>query len=393
MYKNDGAPMGLLVHAWFLTALVATWFAYAHIAAVLIPVSGWLLMIFRNRLASARVEPAEPESELTDTNIFNRIGSLADKIHEDSEVQINIVKSDISTAAENLTHFFEEISSKADDQRTKVTKVTEMLHSDNSEESLSIREFVTLTNDYLSDFLSILGNVREHRQLIEEKLDLTSGQIEEITELLRGVKTIADQTNLLALNAAIEAARAGSAGRGFAVVADEVRNLSKNSSELSDQISGLVVDAQETMRATRTQVSDAAEVDLESAEKAQSHLSVLEKQLQALQELDTFIDSTVTHCEVTAGEISALSEEAVRCLQFEDISRQCLERVANSSRVNGDVLSSIGQSFSQVSINQQVLEIQEFESALDSAIEEVSLPAAVSRGIAEDKGEDDIEFF
>ena len=60
--------------------------------------------------------------------------------------------------------------------------------------------------------------------------------IEQVNNLLEGIKQIADQTNLLALNAAIESARAGEHGKGFAVVADEVRKLAEESSKIVKDI-------------------------------------------------------------------------------------------------------------------------------------------------------------
>jgi methyl-accepting chemotaxis protein len=65
------------------------------------------------------------------------------------------------------------------------------------------------------------------------KLDESSTGIAQIT---RTINNIAEQTNLLALNATIEAARAGDAGRGFAVVAGEVKELSRETSQATDDI-------------------------------------------------------------------------------------------------------------------------------------------------------------
>ncbi|MCR5607266.1 MAG: HAMP domain-containing protein [Treponema sp.] len=60
--------------------------------------------------------------------------------------------------------------------------------------------------------------------------------VEEITDKIGMIDTIAKQTNLLALNAAIEASRAGEAGKGFAVVASEIRKLAEKCQSASAEI-------------------------------------------------------------------------------------------------------------------------------------------------------------
>jgi len=88
---------------------------------------------------------------------------------------------------------------------------------------------------------------------------------QEIGDITRSVSDISDQTNLLALNAAIEAARAGDHGRGFAVVADEVRSLAERSEKSAQDVRGIVVTIQETMRATAGSVRAAAETAVAEA--------------------------------------------------------------------------------------------------------------------------------
>jgi methyl-accepting chemotaxis protein len=74
-------------------------------------------------------------------------------------------------------------------------------------------------------------------------------QAASIGDIIKAVVRIADQTNLLALNAAIEAARAGKHGKGFAVVADEVRTLAETSEKSAKQISDLVGQIQQEVKA------------------------------------------------------------------------------------------------------------------------------------------------
>jgi len=76
-----------------------------------------------------------------------------------------------------------------------------------------------------------IKKLAEEVQSSTHSISELQGSVEDISNVLSVINTIADQTNLLALNAAIEAARAGEHGRGFSVVADEVRNLASKTQE------------------------------------------------------------------------------------------------------------------------------------------------------------------
>ncbi|MGB0835964.1 MAG: methyl-accepting chemotaxis protein [Psychrobium sp.] len=206
---------------------------------------------------------------------------------------------------------------------------------------LSMHEFLDESSRLTNEFVQVVVNNSKQSLKTLSHIDNMVEQVDSIFSLLHNVEGLANRTNLLALNASIEAARAGEVGRGFAVVADEVRSLSISSSELNEQIRGKISGAKVTIESLRSGVEEMASADMSQTFETQSKINEMTGKMGLISR--NMEDSLV--------ELAAMSEEmdvavsnAVRSLQFEDMTSQALASIST----NIDQFEALSQELHEV---------------------------------------------
>ncbi|MCL2741808.1 MAG: methyl-accepting chemotaxis protein [Oscillospiraceae bacterium] len=74
---------------------------------------------------------------------------------------------------------------------------------------------------------------------IARNLQCFESEIKKIDTVSSKIKGISRKTQMLSINAAIEAAHASNTGKGFGVVAEEIGNLSKQTTECTDEVNDI----------------------------------------------------------------------------------------------------------------------------------------------------------
>lgn len=225
----------------------------------------------------------------------------------------------VGDAVQKLGQSFEGLNRESRSQAELMSGV--VAHRGKGSGAGNVREFSDEARQLMERMATALGQVSSQSGMTVQQIDEMSKKLDGMFVLLEDVKTIADQTNLLALNAAIEAARAGEAGRGFAVVADEVRSLSQRSNTFNEQIRGLALGAREAVSTVRATVSAMSQRDGSLSDDAHSGTARLIGHVETLNET---LGNTLQQAQGSAQRISHAVAEAVRALQFEDITSQAL---------------------------------------------------------------------
>ena len=305
-----------------------------NIFSIVIIILSWLINSYLICKLNIKELSGLPNSN---NNTENKTGEMSAKITELSDLtksEMSMLKESVEQvntlvldAVSGLGSSFTTLSHETRSQEQLIMSlITNMSGSDDDSGTITIKQFADETDEILNYFVKNIIDVSKESMVMVHTIDDMVINMNEIDKLLADTKTIADQTNLLALNAAIEAARAGEAGRGFAVVASEVRDLSVRSNQFNERIKAAVYRAVEDMGKAQTIISDIASKDMSIAMKSKNRV---DEMLSSLSDMNLFIANKL-------GEVSSITESietgvngAVQSLQFEDITRQLCEYIAN----------------------------------------------------------------
>lgn len=224
-------------------------------------------------------------------------------------------------AIRDLMNAFNRMNEQSQRQAQAVASVVSQTGRGGGGGTLDVRQFAQRAGTLMEQLVQTMTEATRQSAASVQRIDSMVKHLDAIFELLGDVKTIADQTNLLALNAAIEAARAGEAGRGFAVVAEEVRNLSERSTNFNEQIRKLVFSSKDAVAQVRETVGLVANRDSDTTDRAKTEVT---RWMADMEGLNMNLNEAMGAVAGCGENIRKAVDEAVRCLQFEDIATQAL---------------------------------------------------------------------
>lgn len=321
-----------------------------------------------NRTVDELTETLDYEALIIDQEVTRVDGILADAVSVMSSSFLRL--NDLSQKQREMA---EEVIQRTENQ---------------DEEGVNMEAFIRETSGTLNKFVKTMIETSRSSLDTVQQIDDMVEQLDGIFSLISNVEDLASETNLLALNASIEAARAGEAGRGFAVVAGEVRNLSISSSELNSQIREHIEKAKSTISNLRESAVKIASTDMSETIATKEHMGEM---LGEMAGLNTFLSERVEGLSALGGEIGIATEEAVRSLQFQDITSQALA----SMHHNIGALNKISEASSRVIVRGELAPIAMAELCeICIAIRDEALQRNNGRTVSQqDMDEGEIELF
>lgn len=255
-------------------------------------------------------------------------------------------------------------------------------------EGVNIQDFIHDTSLLLEEFVAVIINTSKQSLSTLNHIDDMVVQLDAIFKLLESVEGLAKRTNLLALNASIEAARAGEVGRGFAVVAAEVRNLSSASADLNNQIRGVIDGSKETIEILRSSVEEMASSDMTKTLEAKAKISDM---TETVGDINGHMQDTIDGLSAISDGMDEAVANAVRSLQFEDITTQALQSVSG----NIEKFNEISIELKMLSQNEESIESQlEHIRAVCGSVREEAAKVKKHRTVSQhDMEEGEVELF
>ncbi len=357
------------------------------------------------QLLMVDASPSQTKSEVVtqatagvDPELQHAMSEVSQTLVHDAMIvnqEISRVDGLIKEAVALMSESFHNMHDLASRQAQLTSEIISQTHEDDipaeevDAQAFSIQSFILETGKTLDQFVQIMVDVSKNSLETVHHIDDMVEKLDGIFGLIENVEGLASQTNLLALNASIEAARAGEAGRGFAVVADEVRTLSINSAQLNNQIREEIGSAKETIEILRSTVGSMASTDMSDTIGTKEKMGVM---LEHMSNMNHFLNEKVLEISHIGDQLSGTVDNAVRSLQFEDISSQAL----SSMEHNVNSLNEISSLITNVVTPQLEVDQQAAQQCMDrcKALRAEAQQRNDGRTVAQnDMEEGDVELF
>ncbi|MDB6141904.1 MAG: Methyl-accepting chemotaxis protein [Pseudomonas sp.] len=241
-----------------------------------------------------------------DSSVLLALRELLSGVLPQWRKQIELARSQTTSAADGLTHKFVAMSQ----QMTNTIAL-----SSDADSNQGVFEVIRNAQIELPKAIGVLDSTRADREHFLAQVHTLGDFVDELFSMAEDVAKIASQTNLLSLNAAIEAARAGESGRGFSVVADEVRKLSTLSGATGGRITEKVRVMGSSIRGVIEQAGQVAETEQVMVREVGGIVS------QVLGELGLGVaqlEQRIALLEHSSREVEHTVSEVLVDLQFQD---------------------------------------------------------------------------
>lgn len=258
-----------------------------------------------------------------------------------AEVQkrtIEALKAELSQTSDlvevntlELSRKFRGLAETALDQSRRVEEIVTLAASlDIDGKKVPLDEVVNNMQQLILDMVNNIVDLSKKAMKMVYLLDDVQGDTAELEKSIRDIDTINRQTNFLALNATIEAQRAGQAGRTFAVVASEVRHLSRTTTELADRMRTRIRAVVGGVRQGHDILRSIANLDMSPQMLAKERV---DKTMESLVTQTGHFQEVLKGAVATSANISHNIGQMVTGMQFQDLTKQQLEHVADSLAV------------------------------------------------------------
>ena len=282
--------------------------------------SGAMLYFLQRKIWPEKIQQIRQDVEnQVKSDTFQQSSETVQPVLEQVISQIQEVVNIVEEAVLELIVRFQEITDAAVQEANQTASELENTPDDESKDESLLDE----TNRIISTFANSVVESSQLGMDVAMVVEEVEGSTQCITPLLEEIEFIADQTRLLALNAAIEAARAKEHGRGFAVVAEEVAKLANRSRSAAANIQNVVAEVNASTAKAITSLQGFASIDLTGALQTRERIGEITK---VIEDKGLQMQAGVLHATSSAQKHANQVTDIVMSMQFQDISRQRLEK-------------------------------------------------------------------